>query len=74
MGDSIDGTEVERYFLDGKIKEIADYCENDVVNTYRVWLRCELFRGNLNDAGFQGSEANLREFITARNSRIWWNR
>jgi 3'-5' exonuclease len=68
---SIDGTEVERYFLDGKIKEIADYCENDVVNTYRVWLRCELFRGNLNDAGFQGSEANLREFITARNSRIW---
>ena len=72
--DSIDGTEVERYFLDGKIKEIADYCENDVVNTYRVWLRYELFRGKLNDAGFQASEANLREFITARNSRIWWNR
>src|ERR1700746_945382 len=72
--DSIDGTEVERYFLDGKIKEIADYCENDLVNTYRVWLRYELFRGKLNDAGFQASEANLREFITARNSRIWWNR
>jgi 3'-5' exonuclease len=72
--DSIDGSEAERYFLDGKIKEIADYCENDVVNTYRVWLRYELFRGNLNDAGFQGSEANLREFITARNTRIWWNR
>jgi 3'-5' exonuclease len=46
--DSIDGTEVERYFLDGRIKEIADYCENDVVNTYRVWLRYELFRGKLN--------------------------
>jgi 3'-5' exonuclease len=70
--DSIDGTEVERYFLDGKIKEIADYCENDVVNTYRVWLRYELFRGKLNDAGFR--EANLREFITARSSRHWWNR
>jgi hypothetical protein len=67
--DGIDGTEVERYFLDGKIKEIAEYCENDVVNTYRVWLRYELFRGKLNDAGFQASEANLREFITARNSR-----
>jgi predicted PolB exonuclease-like 3'-5' exonuclease len=30
------GTDVERYFLEGKIKEIADYCETDVVNTYRV--------------------------------------
>ena len=45
--EGIDGTEVERYFLEGKIKEIADYCETDVVNTYRVWLRYELFRGRL---------------------------
>ena len=35
----IDGREVERYFHEGKIKEIADYCETDIVNTYRVWLR-----------------------------------
>jgi predicted PolB exonuclease-like 3'-5' exonuclease len=43
--EGIDGAEVEPYFLDGKIKEIADYCETDVVNTYRVWLRYELFAG-----------------------------
>ncbi len=43
--EGIDGAEVEPYFLDGKIKEIADYCETDVINTYRVWLRYELFRG-----------------------------
>jgi predicted PolB exonuclease-like 3'-5' exonuclease len=30
----IDGGEVERYYLEGKIKEIADYCETDIVNTY----------------------------------------
>jgi 3'-5' exonuclease len=53
-----------------KIKEIADYCQSDVVNTYRVWLRYELFRGKLTDIAFQASEAELREFITARNSRI----
>jgi hypothetical protein len=29
-------------FLDGKIKEIADYCETDIVNTLGVWLRYEL--------------------------------
>jgi predicted PolB exonuclease-like 3'-5' exonuclease len=61
--DNIDGSEVERYFLEGKIKEIADYCETDVVNTYRVWLRYELFRGRLDDARFKASELNLIEFI-----------
>ena len=58
--DGIDGAEVEQYFLDGKIKEIADYCENDVVNTYRVWLRYELFRGKLSDIAFQASEAEFK--------------
>ena len=67
--DSIDGTEVERYFLDGKIKEIADYCENDVVNTYRVWLRYELFRGELTEIGFEASEAMLEQFIAARSTK-----
>jgi predicted PolB exonuclease-like 3'-5' exonuclease len=68
--DGIDGGDVEKYFHEGRIKEIADYCEGDVVNTYRVWLRYELFRGKLTDAAFQASEANLNEFITARSSRL----
>jgi predicted PolB exonuclease-like 3'-5' exonuclease len=66
--DAIDGSEVHKYFRDGRIQEIADYCETDIVNTYRVWLRYELFRGRLSDAGFQASEANLAEFIKARSS------
>ena len=40
----IDGSEVHRFFREGRIKEIADYCETDIVNTYRVWLRYELFQ------------------------------
>ena len=39
----ISGEEVEKYYRDGHIREIAAYCESDVVNTYRVWLRYELF-------------------------------
>jgi hypothetical protein len=35
----MDGGEVEKYYRDGRIKKIAQYCESDVVNTYRVWLR-----------------------------------
>jgi predicted PolB exonuclease-like 3'-5' exonuclease len=34
--DGINGGEVAQYYRDGRIREIADYCESDVVNTYRV--------------------------------------
>ena len=64
--DNIDGGEVERYFQEGRIQDIAAYCESDVVNTYRVWLRYELFRGRLTHAAFEASEAGLSEFIRAR--------
>jgi 3'-5' exonuclease len=64
--EGLDGTEVEPYFLDGKIKEIASYCETDVVNTYRVWLRYELFRGRLTEREHQASERNLADFIRSR--------
>jgi hypothetical protein len=50
----------------GRIREIADYCKSDVVNTYQLWLRHELFRGKLTEAGFQASEKNLAEFIKTR--------
>jgi len=67
--EDIDGSEVERYFLEGKIREIADYCETDVVNTYRVWLRYELFRGQLSESEHQASERNLADFIAPRVNR-----
>jgi predicted PolB exonuclease-like 3'-5' exonuclease len=60
-----DGGEVERYFREGKIKEIADYCETDVVSTYQVWLRYELFRGTLSQNAFEVSQRNLADFLNA---------
>jgi 3'-5' exonuclease len=64
--ESIDGSDVERYFLEGRIKEIAEYCETDVVNTYRVWLRYELFRGRLGESEHHASEGSLTDFIGTR--------
>jgi hypothetical protein len=61
-----DGGEVERYFREGKIREIADYCEADVVSTYQVWLRYELFRGTLSQNAFDASQRNLADFMNAR--------
>jgi 3'-5' exonuclease len=66
--DGIDGGQVDKYFREGKIKEIAEYCETDVLNTYRVWLRYELFRGRLSEAAHQASELNLIDFIKRRES------
>src|SRR5690242_13643288 len=63
--DGIAGGEVERYVREGRIKEVADYCETDVVNTYRIWLRYELFRGALGEAELRLSEQNLSMFIKA---------
>jgi predicted PolB exonuclease-like 3'-5' exonuclease len=64
--DGIRGEDVERYFREGRIQEIADYCESDVVTTYQLWLRLELFCGKLTESRFQASEANLAEFIKLR--------
>ena len=55
----IDGGDVEKYFREGRIQEIAEYCESDVVNTYRVWLRHELFRGKLTDAAFPSQRSQF---------------
>jgi predicted PolB exonuclease-like 3'-5' exonuclease len=62
----INGAEVDKYFREGRLREIADYCESDIVNTYRVWLRHELFRGTLTHVGLEASEAILQEFIDTR--------
>jgi 3'-5' exonuclease len=64
--EGLSGSDVEQCFSEGKIKEITDYCESDVVNTYRVWLRYELFRGRLSEEAFRASEENLHEFIRTR--------
>jgi 3'-5' exonuclease len=61
-----DGGNVESHFREGKIKEIAEYCEVDVINTYQVWLRYELFRGKLGESEFEASQWNLTDFMAAR--------
>lgn len=65
-GAGLIGADVEKYVSAGRIKEVADYCETDVVNTFRVWLRYELFRGALTSKDFEKSEANLADYIRSR--------
>ena len=64
--DGIDGSQVDTFYRAGRIKEVAEYCETDIVNTYRAWLRYELFKGSLSPEAYMQSEANLTGWISAR--------
>jgi predicted PolB exonuclease-like 3'-5' exonuclease len=59
----VDGQAVEGLFAEGRHEEIAAYCRSDVLNTYRCWLRYELFCGRLDRAGFTASEKALADFL-----------
>jgi hypothetical protein len=71
------GDQVWDYFLQGKVAEIKNYCETDVLNTYLVYLRFQLMRGLLDAAQYQGElqllqqklqgsrEPHLHEFLAA---------
>ena len=61
----MDGSQVEAYFNAGRIQEIADYCKSDVINTYRLWLRHELFRGRLDQNQFEFSERDVGRLVDA---------
>jgi predicted PolB exonuclease-like 3'-5' exonuclease len=61
----------------GEIKEIRDYCEIDVLNTYLVFLRFQLMRGELDASRYdaelleletkleQAAEPHLQRFLEA---------
>ena len=61
--DGIDGGKVEAMIAAGKIDEVARYCETDVVNTYRLWLIYELFRGAMTPEQLAWSERQLRDYV-----------
>jgi predicted PolB exonuclease-like 3'-5' exonuclease len=66
--EGLDGSRVEEMVLAGQVEEVARYCESDVVNTYRVWLVYELFRGSITVKELDWSEAQVRDFVATRKS------
>jgi len=59
------GADVWDQFQDGGIEEIRDYCETDALNTYLIYLRFELMRGNLDEAGFGRETRMVRDTLRA---------
>jgi predicted PolB exonuclease-like 3'-5' exonuclease len=61
----MDGSAVWQGWLDGKIDEIRDYCETDVVNTYLVYLRFQKMRGSMGAAEHDAELALVKQSLAA---------
>jgi predicted PolB exonuclease-like 3'-5' exonuclease len=59
------GAQVWDAVLAGQLVAVRNYCETDVLNTYLVLLRFELFRGHLDQAAYQQELTRLRELLRA---------
>ena len=59
------GDQVWDRFREGGIREIRDYCETDVINTWLVYLRFEHMRGNLDQAELQRELQLVRDTLGA---------
>jgi len=67
----MDGGQVFDYWKAGRLPEIRAYCETDVLNTYLVWLRFELVRGQLSAAAHAGEVERVRDWLAARDDPHW---
>ena len=59
------GAHVWDQYLAGQIDDIRRYCETDVLNTYLIYLRYELMRGNLDTAGHERELKLVRDTLKA---------
>lgn len=63
------GAKVWEQFCAGNLKNIRDYCETDVLNTYCVYLRFELMRGILNLSDYEASLERLKLYLEGESDK-----
>ncbi len=59
------GADVWDAYQRGELARIRGYCESDVLNTYLIYLRFELLRGNLSPTEHSGEVERVRELVGA---------
>lgn len=61
------GADVWDAFLAGRVQQIRDYCETDVLNTLLVYLKFQRMRGRLAPAAHEEEEARVVEYLRGEN-------
>jgi predicted PolB exonuclease-like 3'-5' exonuclease len=59
----IAGAQVQELYDRGRLEEIHRYCRCDVIQTYFLFLRVELMRGHLDQAGYQAAADASARFL-----------
>lgn len=67
----MDGSAVWGAYRAGRLADIRNYCETDVVNTYLVYLRFQKMRGALTEKAHAHEEALVRESLAALPQAHW---
>ncbi|WP_334187689.1 3'-5' exonuclease [Noviherbaspirillum sp.] len=67
----VDGSQVWNLFQEGRLKEIRDYCETDVVNTYLVYCRFQLMRGMITLAEYEEEVSLVRKALSVLDGAHW---
>ena len=58
----VSGADVfELYYKENNLAKIDEYCESDVLNTYWVYLKYEILKGNLSIEDYVGILQDWRE-------------
>ncbi|HEX4763387.1 MAG TPA: 3'-5' exonuclease [Usitatibacter sp.] len=67
----MDGSKVYDAFKRGEIEAIRNYCETDVANTYLLYLRFQLIRGNLDSQAYDREVAMFRTWLSEQSASHW---
>ncbi|HEY2627481.1 MAG TPA: 3'-5' exonuclease [Usitatibacter sp.] len=67
----MEGSQVYEAWKRGEIDAIRAYCETDVANTYLLYLRFRLIRGELDDAGYAREVKVARDWLSAQEPAHW---
>ena len=67
----MDGSKVWEAYQQGRIGEIRDYCETDVVNTWLVFCRFQMMRGHFTRAQYARECELVRETLSHLEGAHW---
>jgi len=67
----MDGSKVWEAWQSGEMAGIRDYCETDVMNTYLVFLRFRLMRGEMSRGEYDAEIAFVRDELGKLNKPHW---
>lgn len=67
----VDGSQVWTLYQEGRLNEIRNYCETDVVNTYLVYCRFQLMRGTISKEAYEEEVSLVKSALRALDGPHW---